>query len=193
MKLVVTFILMSILICSCHQVIPGKEESNLTEAKRDEIQKMYDDYELKLLQQQSLNAIMIDGNKMSEDEWKTFVEEHPNTEVLVILNEKEQYRFDSIAFEKKHSNARIMFSIDPVNPNIRGPLTNKQVKEELDSLLGYDKDEWEEISNQYRKSDEFYYYRDERVRGFTAGVVEMYLLIRENKCIGFFTISSLLL
>ncbi len=188
MRIIIIILFMMILISSCHHNVSEKAESNLTEARRDEIQKMYDNYELKLLQQQSPDAIMIDGNKMSEDEWKTFVEEHPNTEFLVILNEKEQFRFDSIAFEKKHSNADIVFSIDPVNPNIRGPLTNKQVKEELDSLLEYDKEEWEEISNQYRKSDEFYYYGDERVNGFTAGVVEMYLLIRENECIGYFLI-----
>ncbi len=97
MRIIIIILFMMILISSCHHAVSEKEESNLTEARRNEIQKKYDDYEFKLLQQQSPDAIMIDGNKMSEDEWKTFVEEHPNTEVLVILNEKEQYRFDSIA------------------------------------------------------------------------------------------------
>lgn len=93
-----------------------------------------------------------------------------------------------------------------VTPLKIGPLTLGQVKYKLDEITGkshekdtpkrpfnYKDDNWNEVLNKYQDGDEFYYYKfDARDYIPFSGMMEGFILIRENEFLGNFLIVALI-
>ena len=84
-------------------------------------------------------------------------------------------------FEKNHLPGETYIGYDRSNYKLRGPLTKKQVEQELIARFNNPKNIPNiPLLNKYQKGDEFYYYEYNYIMNGIKG----YMLIRDNQFLG---------
>jgi len=153
----ITVFLIIILICSCNKVDNESENSDTTMTRHDKVFKILEDYNIR---------------EMEDD-------------------------FSKYPQARKHFDKAKPLHIQ-VTPMLIGPLTKGQVEYKLNKITGkspgkdvpkssfnYENDRWNEVLSKYQDGDEFYYYKiDTRDYIPFSGMIEVFILIRDNEFIG---------